>query len=262
MTDAKSGEMPFLEHLEELRNRLLWSVGALFICMLVAMIVVFDPARDIIGFLADPVLPFLQGNKLIYTHPADTATISLKVAFGAGLVMATPVIGYQLWAFLSPALHRHEKKLVVPVLLGATLLFASGVVIAWRWMLPVMLKMLFGIQSASMTPMISAGEYFSFMITICLAFGAIAQIPLIILALTALGLVTPSMLSKFRRHAMVASILVSAIVTPGDVLSMTIFMAVPLYGLYEVSIVVSWVTYRVRQRKSRATEPSIGGAGA
>lgn len=260
--DQKSAEMPFLEHLEELRTRLLWSVGALLLCMLVSMIVVFDPDRNVIGFLATPVLPFLQGNKLIYTHPADTATISLKVAFGCGLVLATPVIGYQLWAFLSPALHRHEKKLVVPVLLGATILFASGVIIAWVWMLPLMLKMLFGIQSAALTPMISAGEYFSFMITICLAFGAIAQVPLIILALTALGLVTPRMLSRFRRHAMVASILVSALVTPGDVLSMTILMAGPLYALYEVSIIVSWVTYRLKQRSAKKAEPSIGGAAA
>jgi sec-independent protein translocase protein TatC len=100
------------------------------------------------------------------------------------------------------------------------------------------------------------------MITICLAFGAIAQVPLIILALTALGLVTPRMLSKFRRHAMVASILVSALVTPGDVLSMTILMAGPLYALYEASIIVSWVTYRLKQRSAKKAERSIGGAAA
>jgi sec-independent protein translocase protein TatC len=258
-----AGEMPFLEHLEELRYRLLWSLGALVVAMMAAFAVVLRPELDVIGVLAAPVLPFLSDGKLIFTHPADPITISLKVAFGVGLVLAAPVIGFHVWRFLSPALHPHEKRLMVPVLLLATLLFGSGVYIGWRWVLPVMLDVLFGIQSASLRQMITASDYFSFMVTTCLAFGAIFQLPIVVFALTALGLVTPAGMSRYRRHAMVGSVLVSAIVTPGDLIVMTALMALPLYGLYEVSIVVSWLTHRARQRRlKREGDRTIGGAAA
>lgn len=263
MTDGPSGEMPFLDHLEELRVRLLWSVGALGVAMMLAFAVIMRPSLDVIGYFAAPILPLLPSGKLVYTHPVDPVTIRLKIAFGFGLVLASPVILYQVWAFLSPALHRHEKRLVVPVLAGATLLFASGVFIAWRWVLPVMLEVLAGFQSESMVQMITAKEYFGFMVTICLAFGAIMQLPIVVMALTALGLITPRAMGRYRKHAMVASVIVSSVVTPGDLLVMTAVMALPLYGLYEVSIIVSWITHRARERRARRAEAeSIGGAPA
>lgn len=263
MTDGPSGEMPFLEHLEELRVRLLWAVGALGIAMMVAFAVIMRPTLDVVGYFAAPILPLLPSGQLIYTNPVDPVTIRLKIAFAFGFVVSSPVIIYQVWAFLSPALHRHEKRLVVPVIFGAALLFASGVFIAWRWVLPEMLAIFGDFESKSMAPMISAKEYFSFMVTICLSFGAIMQLPIIVMAMTALGLITPQLMSKFRRHAMAASIVVSAIITPGDLLVMTLLMALPLYGLYEVSIIVSWLTHRARQRKARrAVEERIGGAAA
>ena len=262
MSDGPSGEMPFLEHLEELRYRLLWSIGALMVCMMIAFAIVLRPSLDIIGVLAAPVIPFLPSGKLIFTHPADPITISLKVAFGVGLVGASPVIGYHVWRFLSPALHRHEKRLMIPVLLVATLLFATGVYIGWRWVLPVMLDVLFKIQSASLQQMITAADYFSFMVTTCLAFGAASQMPIVVFALTALGLITPRGMSKFRRHAMVGSVIASALVTPGDLIVMTALLALPMYGLYELSIIVSWFTYRAREKRLRAAaaEATIGGA--
>ena len=264
MTNGLSGEMPFLEHLEELRFRLLWSVGSLAVCMMVSMVVVLRPELDVIGLLARPVLPFLPSGKLIFTHPADPISISLKVAFAGGLVMALPVIGYQIWAFLSPALHPHEKRVMIPVLLAATALFGSGVYIGWRWVLPVMLDVLFSIQSASLQQMITAADYFSFMVTTCLAFGGVFQLPIVVLTLTALGIVTPKGMSKFRRHAMAGSVIVSAIITPGDLVVMTALMALPLYALYEVSIIVSWFTFRAREKRLRqaAAAESIGGASA
>ena len=263
MTDGPSGEMPFLEHLEELRYRLLWSIGSLMACMMVAFAVVLRPGLDVIGILAAPVLPFLPGGKLIFTHPADPITISLKVAFGVGLVAAAPVIGYHVWRFLSPALHRHEKRLMIPVLLAATLLFGAGVFIGWRWVLPVMLDVLFSIQSASLQQMITAADFFSFMVTTCLAFGAASQLPIVVFALTALGIVTPRGMSKDRRHAMVGSVIVSAIVTPGDLIIMTALLALPMYGLYELSIIVSWFTHRAREKRLRVkAAESIGGVSA
>lgn len=263
MSDGPSGEMPFLDHLEELRYRLLWSLGALMVAMMVAFAVVLRPSLDIIGILAEPVLPFLPSGKLIFTHPADPITISLKVAFGVGLVIASPVIGYHVWRFLSPALHKHEKRVMIPVLVSAALLFGSGVYVGWRWVLPIMLDVLFSIQSASLQQMITAADYFSFMVTTCLAFGATSQLPIVVFALTALGVITPRAMSKFRRHAMVGSVFVSAIVTPGDLVVMTALMALPMYGLYEVSIIVSWFTYRAREKRLRkAAAETIGGSAA
>ncbi len=251
MTDGPSGEMPFLEHLEELRYRLLWAVGSLLVAMMIAFTVMLRPSFDIIGYFAAPILPMLPNHKLIVTNPVDPVTIRLKIAFAFGIVIASPVILYQIWAFLSPALHRHEKKLVMPVLGGAALLFGTGVWVGWRYALPAMLNVLMTFQADSLQMMPTATEYFGFMVTICVSFGAVMQLPIVVMALTALGFVTPSLLSRYRRHAMAGSVVVSAIITPGDLITMTVIMALPLYALYEVSIIVSWFTFRAKQRKAR-----------
>lgn len=261
--NGHAGEMPFLDHLEELRYRLLWSLGTLLVCMIIAFAVVMNPALDVIGRLAAPILPYLPNGKLVFTGVVDPFSISLKVAFGVGLVTASPMIGYHVWQFLAPALHPHEKRLVVPVLIGATILFGTGVFIGWRYVLPLMIEVLLKMQSASLQQMITASSFFSFMIAICVAFGAVAELPILVLALTALGFVTPSTLAKYRRHAMVGSVLVAAIVTPGDIFLVTALLAGPLYALYEVSIVVSWFVHRAKVRRERAAEAaSIGGAPA
>jgi len=260
MSKQPAGEMPFLDHLEELRFRLFWAFGSLLVAMLAAFAIVWR--FDVIGILAAPITPFLPSGKLVFTHPADPIGIVLKVAFGLGLVAASPVIVYQAWAFLSPALHKHEKKIVIPVLLGATGLFASGVFLCVRYVLPAMFGVLLSFQSASLEQMITAADYFSFAVTLCLAFGGTFQLPIVVLALTALGLVTPTILAKFRRHAMVGSLLVAAIITPGDLLIMTLMLGVPLYGLYEVSIVLSWFVHRARTKRLRAEAGTVGGAAA
>lgn len=259
MSKQSSAEMPFLDHLEELRMRLFWSLGALVLCMLVAFAIVWR--FDVIGVLAKPILPFLPSGKLVYTHPMDPMAIVLKVSFGLGLVAASPIIVYHVWAFLSPALHQHEKRVAVPVLLGATLLFASGVALCVRFVLPAMFGVLLSFQSATLEQMISAADYFGFAVTLCLAFGGSFQLPIVILALTALGLVTPATLGKYRRHAVVASFLAGAIITPGDLLIVTLMLGVPLYALYEASIVLSWFVFRQRAKRL-AAEQSIGGAAA
>jgi sec-independent protein translocase protein TatC len=258
MMNGKSGEMPFLDHLEELRHRLLWSIGALVVCMSIAFTVVLR--YDVIGLLSAPVQAFIPGGKLVFTHPADPFSISLKIAFLCGLVMAAPVIVYQLWLFLSPALHPHEKRVAIPVIFGATGLFAVGVYLCILWVLPASFDVLFGIQSAALEPMITAREYFSFAISMCLACGAAFQLPIVVGALTALGLVTPATLGKYRRHAVVGSLLAAALITPGDLILMTLLIGVPLYGLYEVSIVLSFFIYRRRMKRERAAAERIGGA--
>lgn len=248
----EQSEMPFLDHLEELRWRLIWSGGALLVAFVIAFTVVYQ--FDVIAVLKYPAAEFLKDGKLIYTHPADPFNILMQVSFGLGLVLASPVIGYQVWAFLSPALHAHEKRVIVPVLIGAVGLFLIGCTLSVLWVLPITLEILGGIASASLQQMISAADYFSFAVVLTLTFGAVFELPILIVALTFLGLVTPRTLAKFRRHAFVVMLIVSALITPGDMLISTMMLFVPLYGLYELSIVLSWFVYRARQRKARREE--------
>lgn len=243
-------EMPFLDHLEELRWRLLWAIAALLVGMIAAFVLV--TSFDVIGFLEAPILPHLQGRKLVYTHPGEPFGIVMKVSFGVGLVMALPVIIYQIWAFLSPALYAHEKRVVIPVILGAVALFAVGVVIAYKGILPVTLRFLLTFETRSLEPMITAGQYFGFAITMSLAFGAVFELPIVILALTALGIVTPRMLRRFRRYAFVLSMVAGALITPGgDLLSLSLLTG-PIYLLYEASILLSYIVYRRRENKIAA----------
>jgi sec-independent protein translocase protein TatC len=249
-------EMPFLDHLEELRWRLIWSLAALAVGIIVGFVVITQ--IDVIKILEGPILPFLQGRKLVFTHPGDPFGILLKSAFAVGLVLALPVILYQLWAFLSPALYQHEKKVVIPVLVGAALLFAGGVALSFYVVMPLTLRFLLGLNTESLEPMITAGDYFGFAIGMSLALGAVFELPIAILALTALGIVTPAMLKKYRRHAIILCAVGSAFITPGgDPLSL-MALFIPLYFLFELSVGLSTVLYRRRERR-RASEAADAG---
>ena len=247
--------MPFLDHLEELRWRIVWSLGALVIGLFIGfwLVVRFEFVR----LLQAPISPYLT-SKLVYTSPADPFTITLNAAIIVGIIIASPVIIYHVWAFLSPALHRHEKKVVIPVIGGAVLLFVGGVAMAYFFVLPMILKFLLTFQSASLEPMITASGYFGMVMTLALTFGAAFELPVLIFALAALGLVTPTMLSKFRPYAFVLSFVGSAVVTPGDIFLATLALTVPLYFLYEVSVVLARIVFRKRQA-ARLSEAPVEG---
>src|SRR5512133_2454435 len=245
-------EMPFLDHLEELRWRILKALAALVAGVGIAFYVI--TRFDVIGVLERPITPYLHGAKLVYTHPGDPFQITLTAAVALGIVLALPVIVYQVWAFLAPALYQHEKRLVVPVIFGAIALFLCGVSLSFFVVLPLAVSWLMSFQTASLTPMITASEYFDFAVSMSLAFGLCFELPIVILALAALGIVTPQMLNKFRRHAIVVCVVVGAFLTPGDLIWTTVAMAVPLYFLYEISVALSYVIYRRRERAARARE--------
>ncbi|MBA3890027.1 MAG: twin-arginine translocase subunit TatC, partial [Gemmatimonadaceae bacterium] len=175
-------EMPFLDHLEELRWRLIWSLGALTIGVAVGFWMVLR--FDLVRVMATPVLPYLNGQNLVYTHPTDPFSIALKAAMIIGTLIALPFILYQIWAFLSPALYGHEKKVVIPVLIGAVALFAIGASMAYFVVLPLTLKFLHGFQSTTLTPMITASDYYGFAIPMALALGVTFELPIAIVALT------------------------------------------------------------------------------
>ena len=249
---SASDEMPFLDHLEELRWRIIWSLAALIVSVGVAFWVLLQ--FDVIGVLERPILPYLHGHKLVYTHPGDPFSIVLNASIALGAAISLPVIFYQLWSFVSPALHRHEKKLVMPMFLFATFLFLSGVSLSWFVVLPLALPWLMSFGTAALEPMITASEYFGFAISMTLAFGICFELPIVIVSMALLGIVTPKFLNKFRRHAIVVCVIIGAFLTPGDLVWTTLAMAVPLYFLYEVSVLLTIIIYRRRLRREAALE--------
>ena len=244
---SQSGEMPFLDHLEELRWRIIYSLGALVVGVGIGFLLTFK--FDLILWLQTPVLPYLRGQHLVYTHPGDTFSTILQMSLVVGIAVALPVIGYNVWAFLSPALYRNERRIVIPILVAATFLFLAGVALAYFLVLPLTLKFLFGLETESLTPMITISEYFGFVTSMCLAFGGVFEVPIVIVGLSAMGIVSPQTLGKFRRYAVVIAYGGAAIITPGDLLTTTIALAVPLYLLYEVSVAVSYIIYRKKARR-------------
>ena len=241
-------EMPFLDHLEELRWRLFRMAVAIAIGVLVAFTLLYTKQVDIIGLIAKPVQPFLK-RPLMVTHPSDLFDIVMDASIAIGLILASPVLVWQVWGFLSPALYGHEKKVVIPALVGAAGLFLGGMALSYYFVLPVTLGFLMSFQSASVESVLTVHEYFGFVLAMCLAFGAVFELPIVILLLTALGLVKPTFLAKFRRHAFVGCLLAAALITPGSDPTSLFALTMPLYLLYEVSITLSRVVYNRREKR-------------
>ena len=257
MAKTSTGEMPFLDHLEELRWRIIWSLAALVVGLIIGFSIVTK--FQLLHVLQQPIAPYLAGRKLVYTHPGDTFSITLNAALLVGTIIASPVIIYQVWAFLSPALYRHERRVVIPVILGAVLLFTAGVALAYFFVLPMTLRFLLNFQVESLEPMITASEYFGFVMILALTMGAVFELPLLILGLAALGLVTPKFLARFRKYALVLSYVVAAFITPGDLFITTIALTVPLYLLYELSVLLAYLVFRKRRAATYAAEQSTAG---
>ena len=241
--------MPFLDHLEELRWRILWSLLAIAIGTAVGYFLM--DRIDIITILKRPIAPFLPGGRLVFTSPTEPFMLTLKVAFAVGCVLASPVVIYQIWAFLAPALYDREKGLVVPALAVGVVLFLLGATAAYFWVLPAALNVLFSFTRNDLAPVITIDQYFGFAVPFILAFGVVTELPLVVAILAALGLVTPQFLAKQRRYAFVASAFLAALLTPPDAVSM-MMMLVPLALLYEISIWCAWVASRRRARRAAA----------
>jgi len=242
--------MPFLDHLEELRWRIIWSLVALIIGIGAgAAIVMLTPFMQ---WLEKPIKPYVPNGTLVFTHPGDPFSIFMQASVGLGLVIALPVVLYQVWSFLAPALYKTERRVGLAVVAGAVLLFLCGASMGFLVVLPLAIPWLMGFGTGWLTPMITASEYFGFAFSLTLAFGVAFELPVVLLGLSALGLVSPQLLVRFRRHALVASVIIGAFLTPGDLLLTTIAMAVPLYLLYEISIVLSYFVARRRQKAQAA----------
>jgi sec-independent protein translocase protein TatC len=242
--------MPFLDHLEELRWRLIWSAVAVMACSIAGFFIVTK--LDVIGILQRPITPLLPGQKLLFTSPTEPIAITLKLSLVIGLILALPVVIYHVWAFVSPALFEREKKAVIPAIGGAFVLFLLGVAMAYFLVLPLGLRFLLSFQAQALEPIITIGEYLRFATRMILAFGAIFELPLVSVVLASLGLITPETLKRYRRHSIVGIAVLSAVLTPADVGSM-LMMMLPLVLLYEFSIFL--VRLVVRDRRPVAENP-------
>src|SRR5437764_5931380 len=249
-------EMPFLDHLEELRWRILYSLLAVVVGTLVGWVIVEH--IDVIGLLIEPIKPLIPGGKLRVTSPTEPFFITLKFAFVVGVVLASPVVGYQAWAFLTPALYERERRLIVPALSAGALLFLAGASAAYLWVLPRALGVLLSFQQNVFDPLITADKYFAFAAQLIIAFGVVTELPLVVVILAILGLVSPQFLARNRRYAIAISAVASALLAPPDAVSMLLMMG-PLWLLYEVSIWCAWVVEKRRRRRQRAE--GAGGAG-
>lgn len=227
--------MPMVDHLEELRRRLFWSLGAVAAATAAALAVVF--AFPVIRVLERPIQAYLPSHKLAFTHPTDPFDIAMHTAIAFGIVAALPIVLHQAWGFVRPAMTRQERRAIRWVIGGSLVLFAAGVVLAWSLVLPLAVQWLMGLQTDALTPVITAREYFAFAVDMALAFGIGFQLPIIVVGLVWLDIVTPQRLAELRRAALFGSVLVGALLTPGDLVWTTLAMAVPLYALYEVGII-------------------------
>lgn len=249
-------EMPFLDHLEELRWRIIWSLTALLVASIAGFFLVTE--LNVIGILERPIRDLLPGQRLVYTSPTTPILVTFKLAFVVGLILALPVAAYHAWAFLSPALYEHERRYAVPAISVGLVLFMAGVAMAYFLVLPLGLRFLLGFQAEALSPIITIDEYLRFATSIILAFGFIFEMPVILVVLAFLGVVTPATLRKYRRYALVLLAVTSAILTPADVGTM-LMMLTPMVLLYELSIWLIQVAVPPRQR-ARGLAGSAGPA--
>src|SRR6266705_6018880 len=243
------GEMPFLDHLEELRWRILWSLIAIVVGTIVGWVLL--DKIDIIEVLKRPIAPYLPGGRLVFTSPAEPFMLTLKVAFALGCLLASPIVIYQIWAFLAPALYEREKRLIIPALAVGVVLFLAGAIACYQWLLPAALKVLLAFQRADLTAMITIDRYFGMAVPFVVGCGLIAELPLVVTILAALGIITPQFLGRQRRYAIVMAAFLAAILTPPDAVSMMLMLG-PLILLYELSIWCAWVASRRRARRVAA----------
>ena len=242
--DIDDRKQPLIEHLIELRTRLLWSlaalVGAFFLC--------FAFARPIFAILVQPLLAAGQ-DRVIFTQVFEAFFVQVRVAFFGALMVAFPVIATQAWRFVAPGLYRQEKAALLPFLVATPFLFALGASFAYFVAVPVALRFLLGFQGelggVTQEALPSVGQYLSFIMQFLFAFGAAFLLPVLLMLLHRAGILPVDQLVKGRRYAIVFAFVVAAIFTPPDVVSQ-LLLAVPLVLLYELAIIAIRITDRRR----------------
>jgi sec-independent protein translocase protein TatC len=261
---ADDAKMPFLAHLAELRQRLIWGVVAVGVGIVASMAF----SRHLLAFVMRPLSvdlilqrrpPFLLQRpkatppEVIFTAPAEAFWAHLKVALLAGVVLALPVVLVQVWRFVEPGLLPKEKKFALPFVLLSTISFAVGLAFCYVVVLPGALNFLLSFDP-NLKPMLKVGEYIDFSVKFLLAFGLIFELPLGITIAARLGMVTPRFLARNRKYAILLCFIAAAILTPTPDIFNQLLMAVPMYLLYEVGIIAARIMARRREAAKDKSE--------
>ncbi len=252
--DIEDSKAPLIEHLIELRQRLVWAVVALVIAFAIS----FYFADQIFGMLVVPLTDaFPPGEgKLVYTKLYEAFFVEIKVAMFAAFLLAFPVISNQLWSFVAPGLYANEKKAFLPFLFATPILFAAGAALAYYIVMPTAFRFFLGFEGevGGMTQeaLPAMGDYLDLVMRFILAFGVCFQLPVLLLLLNRAGLVTREQLKGLRRYMVVGAFVLAAILTPPDVVSQFL-LGIPLILLYEVSLAIMWFTERKRAKAEAAS---------
>ena len=251
--DLDDSKAPLMEHLIELRQRLLWSVAALVVAFLASMFF----ADEIFGILVQPLtdaFPAGEG-KLIYTKLYEAFFVEIKVAMFAAFFIAFPIISNQLWAFVAPGLYANEKKAFLPFLVATPVLFVAGASLAYFIVMPTAFRFFLGFEGTvgglQQEALPAMGDYLSLVMQFILAFGVCFQLPVLLLLLNRAGIVSRQQLKSIRRYMIVGAFALAAILTPPDVVSQ-LMLGIPLILLYEISLLIMWFT----ERKKKEIVPS------
>jgi sec-independent protein translocase protein TatC len=244
---AAAQEMSFVDHLDELRRRILWAIA----CVAVTFAGCWIFAGDLLDIASAPI----RANPTVtlsVSRPQDIFALQMRVTLVASLFLSSPLLLTQAWLFISPGLYRHERRYAIPFILSASVLFVAGGAFGYYVAFPTALEFLLDwIVESKLTPIIDAVEYFDLFFSILVALGIVFQIPAVIFVLSRIGLLTARTLGRYFKHAVLGSVIVAAVITPTTDFANMLIIAGPMIVLYAVGIVVAWVFGR-----RRVEEPS------
>ena len=236
-------KQPFMSHLEELRKRLI-------VCAItvgVGFVIAYIFSEHLFQLLILPLKEVMpEGGQLIFTNLPEMFFAYLKVAFIAGILASAPLIFYQIWLFVAPGLYRKEKKYLIPFVVSSTFLFVGGALFGYFVVFPFGFKFFIGFANEYVKALPSVKQYLSFSIKLLFAFGVVFELPVVIFFLAKIGVVTPELLRKKRKYAILLTFALAAILTPPDVITQCM-MAVPLIVLYEIGILVARIARKKKQ---------------